>query len=136
MNFFTEDDDLFYLSLSAFQRKPISLLRSNFMKIIKALSLAPLLLSSMVFGEQAYQAPQLKVKDFKASEVSDQQSDWRSMHYRVQDKPMADRALASDPDWVDPGQQEQSDVARDPSSVGETATPAEGLTPWRFYPKD
>lgn len=103
------------------------------MKYLKTLTLIPFFISPLCLAEQAYQAPKLKVKDFKASEVSEQSPDWRSHHYRVQDQPMADRALASDPDWVDPDAKE---VARDPSSVGENKANPNGLRPWRFYPAE
>lgn len=92
------------------------------------LSVIGLSLSWGVFAQDTYQAPELKLQEVAPSVQVESSASWRN-HYRVNDKPAADRALASD-EWVD---HEEEKASRDPSSV-EEEVPSHSLRPWRFYP--
>lgn len=95
----------------------------------KVLIAATMTLSCFAFAE-SYQAPDLKLKDVTPSSTAEAAHNWRS-HYRVQETPAADRALASDEQWVD----EETPVARDPSSTEDDPAYPQGIKPWRFYPE-
>jgi hypothetical protein len=79
---------------------------------------------------ETYSAPSLKIKSVQfEGQASEGQASWRS-HYRVQDQPAPERALASD-EWVDA---DEKPVSRDPSSLEDHS--GHGLKPWPYHPKD
>lgn len=81
---------------------------------------------------QTYNAPKLKLKskDSPHAEVKpSHQDDWRSS-YRVEDKALPQRELASEKkDWVDHSERETS---RDPSSLPKPEVPNQNpnIRPW------